>query len=1273
MFSKLVLYFKTLNLFASSSTINNEYELKNERISTRIFILLLTFSLLITLIYTAQVDITHTVEVKNPSIDQFQLLSLRYSDTLHCPCKNLAIHYESFIILKPQFHQLCTSDFIKHNWINHLDSAANIHMSDDFSDIGSLYFLTLASLCRLANETINSALKTFGSTQFIMANALIQNQLEEQIETSIKNFQSSTKFFFFKSHELIRYSIRINQIMTSLFGDMKVLADVESKGIHFSYHAYTNKTCQCRGFRQCIDSLTLRNRQLNQNMSSSLFHIPGLVKSCYLIDAVQYSSLECFYNQSCIMMIEQFLSAPVVLNKQILPLNLSNRSQFHVSSKIYELLFNTMIEEWKETISYIKYFNHCKISLCTYSYTSKFNIIYMITTLISFAGGLTEVFRFLIPRIVKFIRRRFVSPATLVNESRITIRSLIERIRTFNYFSKPSSTEIEIKQQIIATRLFLLLLIILFVILISYYSTVNINILYEIKSPTYEKFIKLVADQHSNPSFSCPCSTLAIMNNKFITVDYILHSFCNSHSLQDALIAYELNLKFHAYDFRNLASTLFSSLSFLCLESDQYIVQRITLFNSTSYIANKALAPETFDLETNKINEAFTQSTTHSFVTMFTLTSMMTQNNMLVNSKMTNFGLNFLKTNSSYSVGVSPISYIMYSKNNTIRCDCLLFTQCYMPLSIYLNTNIQSWYMDIPGFYRGCTLLDSMRYSTLTCLFNESCLNIMTFWLNISYINVLDSNNLKHFKSNSTIAEIMDRIFIDRWNISTSHQAFYKQCNPEKCIYTLFQRNSLLNIVTIVFGLISGLTKILQIIVPFLVKCVFAIYSRCFNRRNRDTSVRSVSSNCSCQMIINRIRKLNFYSSNNSTIENEYEIRSQIIATRILSILLIILIIILTIYSSQTSVTKIVIVSNPSIEKYNSLYRTHSETLSCPCTNIIIPRQIFLILQPTFHQVCRSNFIDPLWSHGLLRTSRIQGLPLYDFRIYGGFIFRTIASLCELSLTTINNELEDFNRSLFTTTHAIPKQILDKQGQSLIDLFISTNENTFFSSIQINNDMTHRNGLISGFALSTHFRWQKIDGIYWKLVKTSDNFGDNTSVCLCHSDPTCRRQAFLLSIQTNITIRYIPGFFIGCYTVGAALKSNLAVFYNQTWIDMFRKIINFDYFNPMSIQTIALNTSRNSLFNTNASIEVIAKKMMIEQWHTHVNYSAYYEHCQPKECKYTYIVKYDINYIITILISLVGSFATVLQWITLPIIKLIRRYCLKRRRQTAVQIISIQD
>jgi hypothetical protein len=419
MLSAIISRLKTTNFFGSPLTANDEYELQNERISTRIFVVMLIVSILIIFSYTAQVNITQTIEVKYPSYELFQSLSIRYPQTLRCPCNNVAISHGSFIFLQPEFHQLCSSDFVTANWINHLASAASELVEMDFTYLGSLFFLTLSSFCRSANETVLNALQTFTTTKYISSYALMENTFEEQINATITDFLSSTELSYYQSFDLIHFSTSTNVLLSSLFSNMDYLINIFTYGFFMTPQGYSigNSTCDCETAVWCASPMSLQDHRAIQNSSVIEVTIPGLYMGCYLVQSVRQSTLECFYQTSCIEMIEELLQAPLALNKPILPLNSSIESRFNASTFIDELLFRLMTEEWQRNISHIQYYLQCEVSSCIYSFTSKFNIVYIITTLIGLIGGLTKVYRIVIPRVVKIIRRRLIPPPTVANES----------------------------------------------------------------------------------------------------------------------------------------------------------------------------------------------------------------------------------------------------------------------------------------------------------------------------------------------------------------------------------------------------------------------------------------------------------------------------------------------------------------------------------------------------------------------------------------------------------------------------------------------------------------------------------------------------------------------------------------------------------------------------------------------------------------------------------------------------------------------------------------
>ena len=116
----LLRFFKQLNLFTTYTT--NQKQIRREIITTRIYLILLPTILTILIVYSAQKELYHTVQVNNPSIDTYQRLLKDSSNTLLCPCSRLSVPYSTFVKLTPHFHPVCSSDFVADRWLEYLYS-----------------------------------------------------------------------------------------------------------------------------------------------------------------------------------------------------------------------------------------------------------------------------------------------------------------------------------------------------------------------------------------------------------------------------------------------------------------------------------------------------------------------------------------------------------------------------------------------------------------------------------------------------------------------------------------------------------------------------------------------------------------------------------------------------------------------------------------------------------------------------------------------------------------------------------------------------------------------------------------------------------------------------------------------------------------------------------------------------------------------------------------------------------------------------------------------
>ena len=407
----------------------------------------------------------------------------------------------------------------------------------------------------------------------------------------------------------------------------------------------------------------------------------------------------------------------------------------------------------------------------------------------------------------------------------------MQRLRAYNYFAKimSKSTEKEIKQQLVSTRLFFILLLVSFVILISYYAVERITTLHQIESPTIEQFINLKNDYRFNQSLSCPCSTLAISHKSLVQVNYTLHPLCSSDFVQQYWLSYSTGRhSYHLFDFRWVAPSIFYFLASYCQVVARHIDTSLISFSELLFIADQALAPETFVEEINAIFNTYKSSTTRTFTRQLAVNSDTTRSNELVSGLQTNFVFRSMYWSSVYVFVTEHTRHMIPSGNTEIPCDCLLAKHCSYPTAIY-SSNITSItrLLDIPGLFVDCLMDEGIRSSNLACLFNQSCVDLMSFWLNMSNVSAIDNASLIHFYPNSTVDAIVNDLFVDQWNYSASYRAFYQRCKPALCTYTLVEHNHFWFILCTVFGLIGGLMKILQITVPRLVQAIYSLYSRC--------------------------------------------------------------------------------------------------------------------------------------------------------------------------------------------------------------------------------------------------------------------------------------------------------------------------------------------------------------------------------------------------------------------------------------------------------------
>ncbi|CAF1153292.1 unnamed protein product [Adineta ricciae] len=151
-------YIQNFNLFPSIPPSTDQHQLQNEKISTRIFIILPILSLTILLLYTSLINVTQTININTPTILTYQELHSKYSQVLTCPCTQISMSYDTF-------HQFYSNQFISASVISselfqlQVESLVNQFISSTTNDF-------LLSLTTIRNTTQSNGIFTGPLTNY---------------------------------------------------------------------------------------------------------------------------------------------------------------------------------------------------------------------------------------------------------------------------------------------------------------------------------------------------------------------------------------------------------------------------------------------------------------------------------------------------------------------------------------------------------------------------------------------------------------------------------------------------------------------------------------------------------------------------------------------------------------------------------------------------------------------------------------------------------------------------------------------------------------------------------------------------------------------------------------------------------------------------------------------------------------------------------------------------------------------------------------------------
>ncbi|CAF0788937.1 unnamed protein product [Adineta steineri] len=1187
-------YFLTLNLFSPTSD-SDEQENNQQRrwntIGTRIYIILIIFILFIIGLILSLLKQTTMVTISNPTKEQFQRLPINAK----CSCSHISIPYVKFMSLNTSFHQVCSSDFITDRWINAIDSKTNTtyFVVTDFRRFGNAQFQALAAYCRLSNWYTDQSVYAVLQNTLLSPQILSETDLRSLIKTIIEQFKLKTPNTFNTQLKLIIKMTIANELIPAVltsryFENM----DTDIRLYIYQYQPTNDSECDC-SLNNCnqIESGIVNKfekQYVDNNMNNSLaWSIPGILTGCFPGFTLLSSTLECFYNQTCVNKLISYF--PTSNNFTAMIIN--NESLYKPTSTVQSIIDNLMIEDWTTSISHDKYYSECAPSSCTYLKKFRRDFGHVLKKLISLLSSLTLILGLIIPFVIRFVmkrRDRTPKPRISLKNRLYQLKEMIQKkLIELNIFKQSSNTDRQTKFQRYGTRLYLFFLIGSMIIITIYVflqkSIQSKTIFY----PTESQFTQL---QEKYPrSLSCPCSSVSIPYSNFTTIEPQYHQLCGSDLISKEWIAY-IKESAHAngiynWDYRIIATKYFELLSLFCEQAKEIIVNAREIFLRTELVSLQVLAKDSFENQINSSIEGWKLTTTNTFKRTIQLIRQIYQGNQLISSTHTGY----FWTDENLEV---------YGDSKTLQnCDCILNLSCYLTVRLYRLIPDGGYFGDqylVSNLFYSCYPIQSLFGSTLECFYNLSCMLEIDEHMNYSIpfnFSALDPDLSKY---DEKIEMIINRLMVDKWLPNVSFLSYYKKCAPLSCTYQYDGRNNIFISITTVISIFGGLSLALKLLIMFSLEFINKI---CSNNFFHLTSFNFIKQIFICHTENQIIRRLH----------------------------VILVIGILTTFSMFSTFTPRVITittNKPSLEIYEDLYKDHNDTLECPCLQSSMKYKSFLNLTTRFHEICSSEFITDRWFlylHGKRHNDKRHS-P-YDFYNSAVGQFKILSSFCDLSKETVSESIIQLETTDFINNQLLSLDILNNTIEMFINGFRQTITQSFVNSISLVRETISSNMFMTIYL--SNWEFDRIDPDNNSIIPMLPL---NYNGCSCSSTSKC--------------VSSSHGMLVGCYPLESIFQTTLDCFYNQQCID---SVNNFK-----SINTSSLETSR---FLLNQTIESVVNKSMIEEFKYKINYTNYFDACSPSLCIYSYVDKRNAIEGILTLIGLYGGLVIICQFIAIIIVK----------------------
>ena len=237
----------------------------------------------------------------------------------------------------------------------------------DIRGRGSAYFVFLSALCNISQTTIHNAINQFLNETFLSTQIISKSEFDAQINNIISQFQNNTLTKFSRSLKLVRDIINGNAFISSFSLNWHWPRELNDLVHPLPINpVIMNDGCSCGTQSDCTDSGGIHHKLNN----TPTFIIPGWNVGCSVVETLLHSTLECFYNETCLdLLLNYTKTVPEFLRSliNISIINSSNESRFKSDTIIQNIADELFVEEWNINISYSSFYNQCAPNACYYT------------------------------------------------------------------------------------------------------------------------------------------------------------------------------------------------------------------------------------------------------------------------------------------------------------------------------------------------------------------------------------------------------------------------------------------------------------------------------------------------------------------------------------------------------------------------------------------------------------------------------------------------------------------------------------------------------------------------------------------------------------------------------------------------------------------------------------------------------------------------------------------------------------------------------------------